>query len=72
MSGRIIVISAGMWALVAVSLLGLVIAVTGGNYALVAVFLAAALVFAAGAILTALVYGFNRLIEFVTQISKRG
>ena len=72
MSKRAIATVAGLWFLVSVFLIGLVVATIVMNPTLIGVFLAASIAFAIAAIIAAGIYGFNLMIEYFIQISKRG
>jgi len=64
--------SAAMWFLASASLIGLVVATIVSNPTLIVAFLIAIVVFPIAAILTLGIYGFNRLLEHIMVISKRG
>ncbi len=72
MDKRSIRIIAGLWFLVPVFLIGWVVATIVMNPTLIVVFLAASIAFAIAAIVALGIYGFNRLIEYTIEISKRG
>ncbi len=61
-----------MWLLVPVFLIGLVMATIVMNPTLIIAFLGASIAFAIAANIAIGIYGFNRLIEYVSEISKRG
>ncbi len=61
-----------MWLLVPVFLIGLVMATIVMNPTLIIAFLGASIAFAIAAIIASGIYGFNRLIEYVSESSKRG
>ena len=61
-----------MWFLVPVCLIGLIVATIVMNPTLIIAFLAASIAFAIAAIIASGIYGFNRLIEYVIESSKRG
>ncbi len=72
MDKRSIRIIAGLWFLVPVFLIGWVVATIVMNPTLIIAFLGASIAFAIAATIASGIYGFNRLIEYVSESSKRG